>query len=92
MWARLGIMVVTWCAGLGWIHNRYMMGLVAGKCIKFWNVVLPACDGSVSIRQQTLGNLKGLKLLRFKYNRLGLELPTELLMLLDSRDEVEITP
>jgi hypothetical protein len=33
-----------------------------------------------------------LKLLRFKYNRLGLELPTELLMLLDSRDEVEITP
>ena len=40
----------------------------------------------------TLGNLKGLKLLRFKYNRLGLELPTELLMLLDSRDEVEVTP
>ena len=39
-----------------------------------------------------LGNLKGLKLLRFHYYRLGLELPTELLMLLDSRDEVEITP
>ena len=54
MWARLGIMVVTWCAGLGWIHNRCMMGLIAGKCIKFWNVVLPACDCSVSIRQQTL--------------------------------------
>ena len=39
-----------------------------------------------------IGNLKGLKLLRFHYNRLGLELSTELLMLLDSRDEVEITP
>ena len=54
MWARLGIMVVTWCAGLGWIHNRCMMGFVTGKCIKFWNVVRPACDCSVSIRQQTL--------------------------------------
>ena len=54
MWARLGIMVVTWCAGLGWIHNRCMMGLVTGKCIKFWKVVRPACDCSVSIRQQTL--------------------------------------
>ena len=54
MWARLGIMVVTWCAGLGWIHNRCMMGLVVGKCIKVWDVVRPACDGNVSIRQQTL--------------------------------------
>ena len=62
MWARLGIMVVTWCAGLGWIHNRCMMGLVTGKCIKFWNVVRPACDCSVSIRQQTLVKLTRLRL------------------------------
>ena len=57
--------------------------------IRLLGVVQNPADGFPA---RPLGNLKGLKLLRFKYNRLGLELPTELLMLLDSRDEVEITP